>query len=170
MSVDYLSAINTSGSGLNITQIVDSLVDAEKSPQESIIQDKIEKKNTSISAIGEIKSALSVLSTSLTSLKGNTSLKPVSTGSSISASITDPAIAKSINSNMSVSSIAKGQTLAFEDYTSSTSLVGAGTLTLERGDWSSGSFVASPTTASTSLVVSTTDTLESLKDKIIRLM
>lgn len=132
MSVDYLSAINTSGSGLNITQIVDSLVDAEKSPQESIIQDKIEKKNTSISAIGEIKSALSVLSTSLTSLKGNTSLKPVSTGSSISASITDPAIAKSINSNMSVSSIAKGQTLAFEDYTSSTSLVGAGTLTLEQ--------------------------------------
>ena len=154
MSVDYLSAINTSGSGLNITQIVDSLVDAEKSPQESIIQDKIEKKNTSISAIGEIKSALSVLSTSLTSLKGNTSLKPISTGSSISASITDPALAKSINSNISVSSIAKGQTLAFEDYTSSTSLVGAGTLTLERGDWSSGSFVASPTTASTSLVVS----------------
>ena len=61
MSVDYLSAINSSGSGLNITQIVDSLVDAEKSPQESIIQNKIDKKNTSISAIGEIKSVLSVL-------------------------------------------------------------------------------------------------------------
>ena len=29
MTVDYLSAINSSGSGLNITQIVDSLVDAE---------------------------------------------------------------------------------------------------------------------------------------------
>ena len=166
MSVDYLSAINSSGSGLNITQIVDSLVDAEKSPQESIIQNKIDKKNTSISAIGEIKSALSVLSSSLASLKGHTSLKPTSTGSSISALITDPAIAKSINSNISVSSIAKGQTLAFEDYTSSTSIIGAGTLVLEQGDWSSGSFVASPTTASTSLVVTATDTLESLKDKI----
>ena len=166
MSVDYLSAINSSGSGLNITQIVDSLVDAEKSPQESIIQNKIDKKNTSISAIGEIKSALSVLSSSLVSLKGHTSLKPTSTGSSISALITDPAIAKSINSNISVSSIAKGQTLAFEDYTSSTSIIGAGTLVLEQGDWSSGSFVASPTTASTSLVVTATDTLESLKDKI----
>ena len=166
MSVDYLSAINSSGSGLNITQIVDSLVDAEKSPQESIIQNKIDKKNTSISAIGEIKSVLSVLSSSLTSLKGHTSLKPTSTGSSISALITDPAIAKSINSNISVSSIAKGQTLAFEDYTSSTSIIGAGTLVLEQGDWSSGSFVASPTTASTSLVVTATDTLESLKDKI----
>ena len=34
-TVDYLSAINSSGSGLNITQIVDSLVDAEKNPQEN---------------------------------------------------------------------------------------------------------------------------------------
>ena len=38
MAVDYLSAINSGGSGLNITQIVDSLVDAEKAPQENIIQ------------------------------------------------------------------------------------------------------------------------------------
>ena len=29
MAVDYISAINTNGSGLNITQIVESLVDAE---------------------------------------------------------------------------------------------------------------------------------------------
>ena len=29
MSVDYLSTINQGGSGLNITQIVDSLVEAE---------------------------------------------------------------------------------------------------------------------------------------------
>ena len=59
MAVDYLSAINQGGSGLNITQIVDSLVEAEKTPQESAIQSKIDSKTTSISAIGEIKSALS---------------------------------------------------------------------------------------------------------------
>ena len=40
MAVDYLSAINQSGSGLNITQIVDGLVDAEKTPQEDLIQVK----------------------------------------------------------------------------------------------------------------------------------
>ena len=32
MAVDYLSAINKQGSGLNITQIVDSLVQAETAP------------------------------------------------------------------------------------------------------------------------------------------
>ena len=65
MAVDYLSAINQGGSGLNITQIVDSLVEAEQAPQENQIQSKIDARNTAISAIGEIKSALSVLSTSL---------------------------------------------------------------------------------------------------------
>ena len=63
MAVDYLSAINQRGSGLNVTQIVDSLVEAEKTPQENQIQSKIDARNTAISAIGEIKSALSKLST-----------------------------------------------------------------------------------------------------------
>ncbi len=166
MAVDYLSAINQGGSGLNITQIVDSLVDAEKAPQENQIQERIDSKNLSISAIGEIKSALSTLSTSLDILKGNTALKASSTSAAVSASITDPATAVEVNSSISVTSLAKGQTLAFEDYSSNTSLVGAGSLLLERGDWSSGSFVASSTVSSKTLAVTETDTLESLKDKI----
>ena len=165
-SVDYLSTINQGGSGLNITQIVDSLVSAEQTPQENQIQSKIDAKSTAISAIGEIKSALSKLSSSLTTLTGNTSLNVNSTSSAISASISDPSTAVAINSSISVSTLAKGQTLAFEDYSSNTSLVGAGSLVLERGDWSSGSFVASATATSKSLTVTSTDTLESLKDKI----
>ena len=166
MTVDYLSALNTSGSGLNITQIVDSLVEAEQAPKENVIQTKIDDKTTSISAIGEVKSSLSTLSSSLGSLTGNTSLKVSSNSTSITASIVNPAKAVSINSSISVSTLAAGQTLAFENYSSNTSLVGAGTLTLERGDWSSGSFVASSTMASDNLTVLSTDTLESLKDKI----
>jgi len=166
LAVDYLSAINSGGSGLNVTQIVDSLVEAEKAPQENIIQNKIDSKTTSISAIGEIKSSLSTLSTTLTALTGNTSLKVSSTSAAVTASISDPSLAVAINSSVTVTSLAKGQTLAFEDYASNTSIVGAGSLVLERGDWSSGSFVASATTASSSLTVATTDTLESLKDKI----
>ena len=166
MTVDYLSAINQGGSGLNVTQIVDSLVEAEQAPKENQIQSKIDAKNTAISAIGEIKSALSKLSTSLKTLTGNTSLNVSSTSSAISASISDPSTAVAINSSISISSLAKGQTLAFENYSSKTSIVGAGSLVLERGDWSSGSFVASSTVSSENLTVTSTDTLESLKDKI----
>ena len=48
-SVDYVSAINTKGSGLNITQIVESLVDAETKPKKDIINKKIDSKNLDIS-------------------------------------------------------------------------------------------------------------------------
>ena len=166
MAVDYLSAINQGGSGLNITQIVDSLVDAEKTPQENAIQTKIDDKTTSISAIGEVKSALSVLSSSLTNLVGKTSLAVSSNNSAVTASITDPSTAKSLSSAVTVSSLAAGQTLAFTGYSSTTDIVGGGSLVLERGDWSSGSFVANSTTASTNLTVTQTDTLASLRDKI----
>ena len=166
MAVDYLSAINQGGSGLNITQIVDSLVDAEKTPQENSIQTNIDSKTTSISAIGEVKSALSVVSTALTSLVGKTSLAVSSNSTAVTASITDPSKATSLNSSMTVSALATGQTLAFTGYAGTTSIVGAGSLILEKGDWSSGSFVASATTASKSLTVAATDTLASLRDKI----
>jgi len=45
MTVDYLSAINKQGSGLNITQIVDSIVQAETAPIASRIQKNIDDKN-----------------------------------------------------------------------------------------------------------------------------
>lgn len=166
MAVDYLSAINQNGSGLNITQIVDSLVEAEQAPQEDQIQNKIDVKTTAISAIGEVKSSLSVLSSSLTNLVGKTSLSVSSNSAAISATITDPSKAKTLNSSVTISALATGQTLAFSGYSSTTDIVGAGSLVLERGDWSSGSFVANFSTASKSLTVDSTDTLASLRDKI----
>ena len=166
MAVDYLSAINQNGSGLNITQIVDSLVEAEQAPQEDQIQNKINVKTTAISAIGEVKSSLSVLSSSLTNLVGKTSLSVSSNSTAISATITDPSKAKTLNSSVTISALATGQTLAFSGYSSTTDIVGADSLVLERGDWSSGSFVANSSTASKSLTVDSTDTLASLRDKI----
>jgi hypothetical protein len=47
MAVDYLSAINRQGSGLNITEIVDSLVEAETAPQVDKIQKDIDQKKCS---------------------------------------------------------------------------------------------------------------------------
>ena len=166
MAVDYLSALNTKGSGLNITQIVDSLVNAEKIPQSELINKKITEKNTSISAIGEIKSAMSNFSSTVKALRGATAYNPTSNSSSLSISITDSAKAKSLNSSVNVTSLAAGQTLAFTGFSGTTSVVGAGSLTLQRGDWSSGSFVSSSTVSSQVLNVSATDTLSSLRDNI----
>ena len=56
MSVDYLSALNSKGSGLNITQIVYSLVQAESAPQKELLQDKIDTRTTAISALATLSS------------------------------------------------------------------------------------------------------------------
>ena len=61
MVVDYLSAINKQGSGLNVTQIVDSLVQAETAPIESRIQRQIDEKNAAISAYGTLAGELGKL-------------------------------------------------------------------------------------------------------------
>ena len=71
MAVDYLSALNSKGSGLNITQIVDSLVEAEIAPQQDALNKKIEEKNTAISALGELISELSALKNDLSTLEGS---------------------------------------------------------------------------------------------------
>ena len=61
MTVDYLSALNTGGSGLNIKQIVDSIVNAETAPKKDLIDKKIEKQNIAISDLATVVSDLNDL-------------------------------------------------------------------------------------------------------------
>ena len=72
MAVDYLSAINKQGSGLNVTQIVDSLVQVETVPVESRIPENIDEKNAAISAYGVLAGELGKLKDFATASKGTT--------------------------------------------------------------------------------------------------
>jgi len=58
MAVDYLSVLNSSGSGLNVTQIVDSLVAAEIQPQRDLISKSQDKTELEISELATMKSNL----------------------------------------------------------------------------------------------------------------
>jgi len=60
MAVDYLSALNSQGSGLNITQIVDSLVEAEVAPKRNLISNSQSKTELRISELATLKSNLDV--------------------------------------------------------------------------------------------------------------
>ena len=91
-SVDYVSAINTKGSGLNITQIVESLVEAETKPKKDLVDKKIEDKNLDISSIGQLTSEINTLQTSLNGL-ANTSRFKASSGS-VANTITVSDVAK----------------------------------------------------------------------------
>ena len=125
--VDYLSTLNA-GSGLNTTQIIDALVDAEIVPQENQLKDKIEEKNVSISGMGQVKQSLTSLKTILGGLDGKNGLSVSSSGSSVGVTISDPALAKEFSHDVTVTQLAKAQTLVFDSFASDSVDLGAGSL------------------------------------------
>ena len=138
MAVDYISALNQNGSGLNLTQIVDSLVEAETAPAKDRINKKIEENNASISAFGELTSDLNTLKSSLQTFKNKTTLTTSSTSTAANLTITSPSVAKSFSSDINISSLATAQTLEFTGFTLPTSNTGSGSIVIEFGQWLTG--------------------------------
>ena len=178
MAVDYLSAMNV-GSGLNVTQIVDALVDAEKAPREALLAEKIEEKTVSISAFAEVKQEFDTLKTNLDTLGQFSGLQvqtfgPSGTSTVIAATVTDPTVVKPFDHNIVVGAIATPQTLSFSGYSSESASLDASNLTIDLGSWAvdSGgiySFSANATATSKSIALDNTDTLATVRDKINQL-
>lgn len=165
MATDYLSALNV-GSGLNTTEIISALVDAERIPKEEIINSKIEEKTIKISSLGQVQTSLSSLDTGLDIINGLSGLEVNSTDTSIDVSITDNTIADVFSYGIEVSQLASAQTLAFDGFSSVDDVLGAGSLVISYGTWSSGSFTQNSDTAQTITISSSTATLEDVRDEI----
>ena len=153
MAVDYLSAINKQGSGLNVTQIVDSLVEAETAPIESRIQTKIDEKNAAISAYGVLAGELGKLKDFASSSKGTTAFTVSSNNTAVGVSVTDPTKAKAFNANISVSSLASSQTLEFSGFSSKTAAINTGSINIDFGTWGSDGFSVNSEKASQNIQV-----------------
>ena len=136
MSVDYLSALNSKGSGLNITQIVDSLVQAETAPQKELLQDKIDTRNTAISALATLSSELATLKTSISGFKGTSKYAATSTSASNTISVTNTSTAAPFTSDVQVTALATSQTLEFSGYTSPNQELATGSISVDFGTWS----------------------------------
>ena len=142
MAVDYLSALNV-GSGLNVTQIVDALIDAEKAPQEATLNAKVEEKTVSISTFAQVKQEFNSFSDNLSLLSSFTGLVVQSSGASVVPTVADNSKVVPSEHVITVSQLAKPQTLAFTGYTSETAAIDASALSLDLGTWNSdGSFTS----------------------------
>ena len=178
MAVDYLSAMNV-GSGLNVTQIVDALVDAEKAPREAQLNENIEEKTVSISAFAEVKQEFNTLKTNLATLGQFSGLQvqtigPSGISTAISATVTDPSLVKPFDHNIVVNAIAQPQTISFSGYSAENATLDASNLTIDLGSWAVDaggvySFSANANVASKSIALDNTDTLATVRDKINQL-
>lgn len=135
MTVDYLSAINSKGSGLNITQIVDSLVEAETAPDRDLIQKQIDNKNIEISSMAEVAVELKSLQANILGFENTTKLSTSSASTSATISITNPSKAKSFDSDVKITQLATSQTLEFSGFSSPSVSTGTGTIGIDFGAW-----------------------------------
>ena len=170
MATDFLSALNA-GSGLNVTQIVDALVDAERVPKQKQIDEAKEFATVKISALGSLKNELSVFQTNAEALDGQTGLALSSSTSNVTLSRTDSSLASEFSHTINVASIAKSQVLNFNNngsgFSSTTADIGIDQLTLEFGSWSGTTFSANSAYATTTLnLVTGATSLADVRDAI----
>ena len=167
MTVDYLSTLNV-GSGLNTTEIIDALVDAERAPAESQITKKRDQRTVEISGLGQVKQGFEALNSGLVPATGLTGLVASRTGTALDIEIDDMAKASAFSHSVLVDSVAAGQTLVFDGFSGETASVGTGSLTLAFGKWESdGSFSANSERSDVTVnIASGNGTLAGLRDAI----
>ena len=169
MATDYLSALNA-GSGLNVTQIVDALVDAERVPKQKKIDEAKDTATVKISALGSLKNELSVFQTNTAALDGQIGLALSSSTSNVTLSRTDSSLASEFSHTINVASIATGQVLNFDNggsgFSSTTGDIGIDSLTIDLGTWAAGpAFTGNGTSSTLSLTTGATS-LTDVRDAI----
>ncbi|MGB0208206.1 MAG: flagellar filament capping protein FliD, partial [Candidatus Puniceispirillaceae bacterium] len=139
MAVDYLSALNV-GSGLNVTQIVDALIDAERVPRETQINKQIDERNVSISALGEVKTEVKTFKDNLEFLE-TTNTNGLVVGSSdeaVGIEANGKIAVQPFSHSFEVTQLATKHTLAFSGFADTTSTTGVTDLTIDFGSWAAG--------------------------------
>ena len=177
MAVDYLSTLNSKGSGINITQLVDSLVAAEVDPQKNLVTTKIEKGTVAISEMAKMRSELATLSASLDAPNAGLAILANSNSNAVQLSVDDPDSFAPFSSKVTVNRLASQQALEFTtlssaSITSKTQPINGGAaenFTLSFGTWSGSGFAANGITSDISLAMEAGDTVSDLVDALTAL-
>lgn len=123
------------GSGLNISNLVSQLVQAERTPIAARLDRQEAEIQSKISSFGNFKSALSAFRDSLSALKNLSSFQKISGTSSDSGivSVSAESNADLGNYKIEVKQLAQSHALATGYFASADAVVGTGTLTLKFG-------------------------------------
>ncbi|KQR79603.1 flagellar hook protein FliD [Burkholderia sp. Leaf177] len=123
----------STGSTMDVNSLVTAIVNAKVAPQTDAINNKTTSDNTQLTAIGQLKSVMSLLQSSLTSLSDGTAMSAFTAtgdGKGITAKGTTGAVAGSYS--VKVSNIATSQSITSSAFTTGQTL-GTGTMTISVG-------------------------------------
>lgn len=134
---DILSAISRSGSGLEIQQLVSSLVAAETSGARSLNERQIEDTTTTISAMGQLSQRVGSFKDAMAAVAQAASRQASSSTSAVTFEVTSEAIASDISASVSVERLASEQVLSFrfDASVTLTTEINQGTVALSTDAW-----------------------------------
>lgn len=163
------------GSGLLTSELVDTILTAERAPVEKRLDLKQAMAEAKISAFGELKTSLSNFDTALSSLALPATFNANQVTSSSDTAITGTAssVAVAGTYSVSVSQLAQSHSIASSAYAAVTSTVGTGTLTFRFGTTTFDqndayeSFTLNTAAQSRSITInSTNNTLSGIRDAV----
>ena len=157
MAVDYLSTLNSQGSGLNITQLVQSLTAAEIEPKRAQLSSQKEEIELSISEMGKLQAGMETLRSALSVESAGLAFDVASSSSAIGVEISDVDALENRTASVEVTALAKGQVLEFTGFASADEDLGAGSMTIAFGSWATGSFVLSSDQSAVTITLSDTE-------------
>jgi len=111
---DIISALNRSGSGIELKSLVSGLVEAETSGQRSLTQRRVEDTNTTISAMGQLSQEVGFFRDGMSRAAETASRSAGSSSSAVSIDVTNEATAKDISAAIDVQELASPQVLTFQ--------------------------------------------------------
>lgn len=170
--IDLLSKLNKTGSGVDLKELATSLVEASISVPKQTAQDRLDKTEVSISAIGTVRSQLLSVQSSLSAIAANDVLSVRSSSGTVGTKVTDRNALAMGETTVGVLQVAKSQVLEFTGFSSKTATLPAGKVTLDFGAWytpegaTEESFAVKPGTQTLTLNVSEGTTLETFARQI----
>lgn len=134
--MDILSSLNTGGSGLNISELTETLTKAEIEPRKSLISERIDTAELRLSGYERLRGQTETLNEMLTLMRQLSPLAVRSDTPAIRTNVTDAEALDLTSAQINVTRLATSQVLNFAGYSSADAEVGAGQLTIAVGSWS----------------------------------
>ena len=132
---DYLSLVNKSGSGFNVSELVDAIVGSEIEPKRSLQKAKQERTENAISGIGFLTSQANTTQSNFNTLKSDDFFEISSTNSSgVVVRANDETKLEKSSRSISDVTIAKKMVFEFGDFSNLTDTFSAN-LTIDFGAW-----------------------------------
>lgn len=159
------------GSGLDVSTIVSSLVEAEIQPKAIKLDRREASAQSEISSLGQLKGAMTALQSSMTSLMAVDDFQARNTNVSDSSIFTATAsTTAAINSyQIEVQQLATQHSLSSASFTDSSQAIGSGTLSIEFGSYDAGptTFTPNPDKTAQNIIISSgNNSMTGIRDTI----